>query len=204
MESDPIDLSKKRFVLCIDEIQQNFVFGDVFSGRYAKTVTLSNGTTRTIELTPMIRDGRPVVEFKDTGGHTYMGLDGTTINGNLMVQIRDFDAMEARRAAEGRQQMVLPPDASLLALDGFVPQGFADGIEILNDITTPMDFVVEVLQKYVGMDKASSVRTMLAIHYRGGVLLAFDSREIANRVAASITIDAQQRNHELICRAVSV
>ncbi len=52
MESDPIDLSKKRFVVCIDEIQQNFVFGDEFSGRYAKTVTLSNGTTRTIELTP--------------------------------------------------------------------------------------------------------------------------------------------------------
>ncbi len=204
MESDPIDPSKKRFFVCIDEIQQNFVFGDEFSGRYAKTVTLSNGSTRTIELTPMIHDGRPVIEFKDTGGLTYMGLNGTTTNGNLMVQIRDFDAMEAQRTAEDRQQVVLPPDVSLPALDGFIPQGFTDGIEILNDVTTPMDFVVEVLQKYVGLDKASSVRTMLAIHYRGGVLLPFDSREIANRVADSITIDAQQRNHNLICRAVSV
>jgi hypothetical protein len=65
------------------------VFGDQFAGRYTKVVTLSDGSTRTIELTPMIRNGRPVVELKDTGGRTYMGRNGTTTNGKLIVQIRD-------------------------------------------------------------------------------------------------------------------
>jgi hypothetical protein len=59
MTPEDIDLSKKRFIVCIDEIQQNFVFGDQFAGRYTKTVTLSDGSTRTIELVPMIRNGRP-------------------------------------------------------------------------------------------------------------------------------------------------
>ena len=68
MDGENSDLSKRRFIVCIDEIQQNFVFGAEFEGRYSTTVTLSDGTTRTIELTPVIRDGRPVVEFKDSGG----------------------------------------------------------------------------------------------------------------------------------------
>jgi hypothetical protein len=40
----------------------------------------------------MIHNGMPIVEFKDTGHLSYMGLNGTTANGTLMVQIRDFDA----------------------------------------------------------------------------------------------------------------
>ena len=55
----------------------------------------------TIELTPMIHDGKPVVEFKHTGFVSYMGLNGTTTNGTLMVQIRDVDSYEARLRAEG-------------------------------------------------------------------------------------------------------
>jgi hypothetical protein len=101
MESETVDLSKKRFIVCIDEIQQNFVFGDQFAGGYTKTVTLSDGTTRTVELTPMIHDGKLVVEFKDTGFVSYMGLNGTTTNGTLMVQIRDLDSYEAQLRAEG-------------------------------------------------------------------------------------------------------
>ena len=101
MESETVDLSKKRFIVCIDEIQQNFVFGDQFAGGYAKTVTLSDGTTRTIELTAMIRDGKPVVKFEDTGFVSYMGLNGTTTNGTLMVQIRDVDAYESQLRPEG-------------------------------------------------------------------------------------------------------
>ena len=46
-------------------------------------------------------DGKPVVEFKDTGFVSYMGLNGTTTNGTLMVQIRDVDSHEAQLRAEG-------------------------------------------------------------------------------------------------------
>jgi hypothetical protein len=95
------DLSQKQFLVSIDEVRQNFVFADKFSGHYTKTVTLSDGTTRSIELTPMIHDGMQVVEFKDTGGHTYMGLNGTTTNGKLMVQLQDVATMHRLLHEEG-------------------------------------------------------------------------------------------------------
>jgi hypothetical protein len=90
----------KEFLVCLDEIQQNLVFGEQFTGSYTNTVTMSNGSTRTIKLTPMLRDGRPVVELNDTGHITYMGLNGTTTNGTLMVQLRDIEEMR-RQSKEG-------------------------------------------------------------------------------------------------------
>jgi hypothetical protein len=95
MTDENSDLSQRRFVVCIDEVQQSFVFGDQFNGRYTKTVTLSDGSRRDIVLTPTIRDGRPVMELNDSGGCTYMGLNGTTTNGKLMIQIREVDAMRS-------------------------------------------------------------------------------------------------------------
>jgi ATP-dependent Clp protease adaptor protein ClpS len=102
-----------------------------------------------------------------------------------------------------RGGLVLPPGSSLLAIPEFVPAGFVSGIEILNDNTTPMEFVVGVLQKYASMDRKSSIRTMLIIHDKGGILLPFESPEIAYRVADSIAVDARNHNHQLICRSVS-
>jgi ATP-dependent Clp protease adapter protein ClpS len=74
MNSEVTDLSKNRFVVSIYELRERLVFADEFSGQYTKSVRLSDGTTRTIELTPMVRDGESVIEFKDTGHRSYMGM----------------------------------------------------------------------------------------------------------------------------------
>jgi len=95
------NLAQKTFVVSINEVKQNFVFADEFSGTYTKSVTLSDGTQRQIELTPMIHDGMPVVRLKDTGGLTYMTLNGTTTNGKLMIQIEDKEASLAALKAQG-------------------------------------------------------------------------------------------------------
>jgi len=100
-QTDEVDLSEKRFLVSIHEVQQEFVFGEEFSGSYSNTFKLSDGSVRTIELTPMIHDGMQVVEFKDTGRRTYMGFNGTTTNGNLMVQLRDIEAMYAELKKQG-------------------------------------------------------------------------------------------------------
>ena len=96
------DLAHRHFVVSMDEIKKNFVFADEFTGHYSKTVTLSDGSTRRIELVPMLHNGMQVVELKDTGGHTYMGLNGTTTDDKLMVQVRDMDTMQAQLKREGR------------------------------------------------------------------------------------------------------
>ena len=94
-------MSQREFLVSIDEIRQNFVRDDRFSGRYARTVFLSDGTRRRIELVPMIHDGMQVVEFRDNDGHTYMGHDGTATNGKLMVQLREVHTMDRRLKAHG-------------------------------------------------------------------------------------------------------
>jgi hypothetical protein len=100
--TDPApNLSKRTFSVFIDEVKQNHVFAEKFTGSYSKTLTLSDGTKREITLTPMMHDGMQVVEFKDTGGHTYMSLDGTTTNGTLMVQIKDQEASRAKLRTQG-------------------------------------------------------------------------------------------------------
>jgi ATP-dependent Clp protease adapter protein ClpS len=204
MTSEDIDLAKKRFIVCVDEIQQNLVFGDQFAGRYSRTVTLSDGSTRTIELTPMMRNGRPVVEFKDTGGRTFMGLNGTTTNGTLMVQIRDLDAAQAELRPSLPESPVLPRDTSLIAFPDFLPPGFTQGIEILNDNTTPMQFVTSVLGSHLGLSPEDSNRTMLDIHTRGGALLPTPSLAEAQRIAAQVTAEAAKHGYPLLCRPVSI
>lgn len=86
------DLSHRKFLVSIDEVKQNFVFGETFSGSYHKTVRLSDGATRTIDLTPTVHQGMQLVELDDTGFVTYMGLNGATTNGHLMIQVRDLAA----------------------------------------------------------------------------------------------------------------
>lgn len=88
----------------ITEIGQTFVKDHSFVGRFATTVTMPNGARRSIELTPTIHDGGLVVKLDDTvdgrhvgsNGDSYMGPNGTTINGtpavgDIMVALRDTD-----------------------------------------------------------------------------------------------------------------
>lgn len=95
------------------------------------------------------------------------------------------------------------PSTSLLSVDGLTPEGFGDGIEILNDDTTPMDFVTSILQRHVGLEQDVAIATMVDIHMHGGVLLPFPSREAADAVADAIARDTQAQGHRLVCRAVS-
>ncbi len=200
MNSATIDPSKKRFVVSIYEIHQEIVFADEFSGQYVKTVTLSDGTTRSVELTPTVRHGSAGMEFNDTGYRTYMGMlpvrNGSHTNGNLMVRVFDLDDRPASR--------VLPPGTSLTRIPELVPSSFTQGIEILNDDITPMEFVVAVLSTHLGLSREASTHTMLAIHERGGALIPTPSLAEAQRIATQITAQAAKHSQPLICRPVSI
>jgi ATP-dependent Clp protease adapter protein ClpS len=97
---------------------------------------------------------------------------------------------------------VFPPGTSLLRMKGFVPVGFQNGVEMMNDNLTPMAFVVSVLQKCLGFSETNAIRTMLEIHQKGGALLPMQSFEESQRVAELVTTEAGRNNHPLICRAV--
>ena len=212
MNTEVADCSKDRFVVFIYEIKETLVFAEEFSGQYTKSVTLSDGRNRAIELTAMIRNGERVIEFKDTGHRSYMAMlrvqSGAHTSGNLMVQIHDLDDLDAAKAEWLARRTsgspVLAPGTSLLSRPDLVPAGFTQGIEILNDNATPMEFVVDVLSAHVGLDLKDSTQTMLAIHTRGGVLVPTASLQEAERIAAQITAEAAKKGYPLKCRAVSI
>jgi hypothetical protein len=80
----------RTFAVSIDEIKQSLVFGDTFSSRYTKAITMSDGSVREITLRPVMRDGQLVVEVNDGGHVSYMGPSGTTVHGSLMINLTDM------------------------------------------------------------------------------------------------------------------
>jgi ATP-dependent Clp protease adapter protein ClpS len=64
--------------------------------------------------------------------------------------------------------------------------------------------VVGVLKSSLGQSETEAIRTMLAIHTKGGALLPMASFEEAMRVAKEVTEKAKASNHPLACRAVRV
>jgi ATP-dependent Clp protease adapter protein ClpS len=212
MSSDTTDCSKQRFAVSLHEIRQELVHHEEFAGQYVKTVTLSDGTTRTIELTPMIRNGDLVVEFKEKEYRSYMGLipvrTGGYINHTLMIRLTDMDDVDAARAEwRSRRQVtsaVLSPGTSLISMPEYVAAGFTQGIEILNDHATPMKFVVDVLSAHLGLSPKDSNQTMLSIHTRGGALIPTRSLTEAQRIAAQITAEAAEHGYPMRCRPVTI
>ncbi len=98
---------------------------------------------------------------------------------------------------------VFDPSTPLLTVAGMRPEGFVAGIELLNDDTTPMEFVVEMLERHAVLDRDAAVALMLDIHRRGGLLLPQPTLAVAEVIADAITRDARARGHVLVCRAVS-
>lgn len=94
------------------------------------------------------------------------------------------------------------PETSLLDIDELVPDGFSAGVEVLNDETTPMEFVVEALEKHLALPHDDAVELMLEIHAKGGALVPLATYEQAEAVARGITSDARERSHVLVCRPV--
>jgi hypothetical protein len=88
----------------ITEIGQTFLKDQSFVGHFATSLTMPNGTRRSIRLVPTIHDGGLVVKLDDTvdgkhvgsNGNSFMGPNGTTINGTpaageIMVALREMD-----------------------------------------------------------------------------------------------------------------
>lgn len=98
---------------------------------------------------------------------------------------------------------VFPTDTTLLQREGFVPDHFQYGVEIFNDNTTPMPFVVKTLKENLKITEKKAIDIMLEIHAKGGVIIPLESMEQARYVADAITSDADRMNHNLVCRAIS-
>lgn len=102
------------------------------------------------------------------------------------------------------QSPVFTPETSLLTITELVPPGFQQGVEILNDSHTPLDFVIDVLMRRLGSDGRLASKQAVEIHNRGGLLMPLSSVGEAERIAAAVAGDAAAAGVRFVCRAVSL
>jgi ATP-dependent Clp protease adaptor protein ClpS len=70
---------------------------------------------------------------------------------------------------------------------------------LLNDDFTPMEFVVDVLERIFGMDRVKATRVMLEVHTRGRGVCGVYTFEIAETKVAQVMAYARQHQHPLLC-----
>jgi ATP-dependent Clp protease adaptor protein ClpS len=72
-------------------------------------------------------------------------------------------------------------------------------VVLLNDDYTPMDFVVEVLERFFRMDRESATRVMLEVHMNGKGVCGVFTYEIAETKVAQVVGYSRDNQHPLMC-----
>lgn len=72
-------------------------------------------------------------------------------------------------------------------------------VVLLNDDYTPMDFVVEVLEVFFGLDRERATRIMLAVHTEGRAVCGLFTRDVAETKAMQVNQYARESQHPLLC-----
>jgi ATP-dependent Clp protease adaptor protein ClpS len=70
---------------------------------------------------------------------------------------------------------------------------------LLNDDYTPMDFVVEVLQRFFRMDRHRATQIMLHVHTQGKGICGVFTYEIAETKVAQVNDHSRKHQHPLLC-----
>ena len=77
-------------------------------------------------------------------------------------------------------------------------------VVLLNDDYTPMEFVVNLLEKLFGLDREKATRIMLQIHTHGKGVCGTYTYEIAETKVAQVSEYSQRHQHPLLCEMEEV
>lgn len=71
---------------------------------------------------------------------------------------------------------------------------------LLNDDYTPMEFVIEVLERFFAKNREDATRIMLHVHHNGVGICGVYTFEVAETKVAQVIEFARQHQHPLQCR----
>ena len=74
-------------------------------------------------------------------------------------------------------------------------------VVLLNDDYTPMEFVVELIEKFFSKTRETATRIMLMIHNEGKGVCGVYTQDIAETKAAMVNKYSMQHQHPLLCEA---
>jgi len=77
-------------------------------------------------------------------------------------------------------------------------------VVLLNDDYTPMEFVVNLLEKLFGLDREKATRIMLQVHSHGKGVCGTYTYEIAETKVAQVSEYSQRHQHPLLCEMEEV
>ena len=72
-------------------------------------------------------------------------------------------------------------------------------VVLLNDDYTPMEFVVDVLERFFRMDRNGATRVMLEVHTRGKGVCGVFTYEIAETKVAQVMTYSRDNQYPLMC-----
>ena len=75
---------------------------------------------------------------------------------------------------------------------------------LLNDDYTPMEFVVEVLQRFFNMNREKATQIMLTVHTKGKATCGIYVRDVAETKSAQVNQYAKENEHPLVSEIEAV
>jgi len=72
-------------------------------------------------------------------------------------------------------------------------------VVLLNDDYTPMEFVVQILTQFFGMNQEKATQVMLMVHTKGHAVCGEFSYQIAETKVEQVNDYSRQHQHPLLC-----
>lgn len=70
---------------------------------------------------------------------------------------------------------------------------------MMNDDYTPMEFVIEVLQRFFDKAPEQATQIMMAVHSKGSAVCAIYTKDVAETKAMLVNQYSRECNHPLMC-----
>lgn len=94
-----------------------------------------------------------------------------------------------------------------LDFDQLIKDSLRDGLKppamykviLMNDDYTPMEFVIDVLQKFFSYDVERATQLMLTVHYEGKAICGVFTAEVAETKVEMVNRYARKNEHPLLC-----
>lgn len=109
------------------------------------------------------------------------------------VQAGQVGGKEERESGQGGQSLVVEETQPQVKKPPLYQ------VVLLNDDYTPMEFVVDVLERIFALDRTRATRIMLEVHTRGKGVCGVFTFEIAETKVAQVMTYARQHQHPLLC-----